>query len=63
MNKSIIFITIFVALLFVACENKQVNIEESKTDAIVVNSTNKDLSSKQEPDSARKPVFVWIHFL
>ena len=51
MNKSIIFITIFVALSFVACENKQATVEETKTDAAVVNSTNEDLSSEKEKET------------
>ena len=51
MNKSIILMSIFVALVFVSCDNGQKNIEEQKTDSIVVNSKNENLSPKQEKET------------
>ncbi len=51
MNKVIMLLTIFIALSFVACENKQQNIEETTTDSVVINSTDEDLSSEQEKET------------
>ena len=51
MNKSIIIMSIFVALVFVSCDNGQKNIEEQKTDSVVVNSKNENLSPEQEKET------------
>ena len=51
MNKRIIFITIFIAIIFVACENKQTNIEESTMDSVIVNSIDNKISSEQEKET------------
>ena len=51
MNKFIILITVFVAITFVACENKQANIGKSKTDSVIINSMNEKISSEQEKET------------
>lgn len=48
MNKSIILISTFVALTFIACENKQTNIKNIKTDSIDINFPNAGNSLIQE---------------
>ncbi len=48
MKKNIVSILVFVAIIFVACENKQQNIEAQNTDSVVTSSTNEDISTKSE---------------
>ncbi len=51
MYKSIIFMSVFVALVFVSCDNTQKNIEEQQTDSVVVNSTDENISQEQETET------------
>ena len=51
MKKSIISIAFIIVLSTIACENKQQYIEETKSDSVVVNSTDNDLSSEQEKET------------
>ena len=52
MNKIIMFTAIFVAFVFVSCENKQGNIEEQqKTGSVVVNTTDEKSIPEQEKET------------
>lgn len=60
MKKSIIFVAVFVAVLFVSCQNKQENIEEPKSDSVVTNSVNENNSSEQESNDIETTYFPAI---
>lgn len=55
MNKRIILMTIYVALTFIACENKQQSIEETKTNSPIVNTTYEEISSPEKKETTYFP--------
>lgn len=58
MNKTIIFITVFLVFSFFSCENKQQNIEEQQSDSIVANSINENISPDQQEETTYFPTIT-----